>query len=188
MNILIYGSKIFGQVVRELVLNLGHHFCGFIDDFDQGVEIIGSYDQVKKQYSNKSYSIAIAIGYKNLLTRWQIYQKVMADGYLVPALIHQDAYVTTPHNIANGAIIMARSIVDIRAKIGELVTIWPGAIVNHDSTISANTFLSPGAIVCGSSYIGENTFVGAGAIIVDHQNLPPNSFIKAGRVYFKCPI
>ncbi|HSW68661.1 MAG TPA: hypothetical protein VLI69_00705 [Gammaproteobacteria bacterium] len=183
MNILIYGSRDFGQIIKELVICIGHNFMGFIDDFNSGDEIIGSYEKSKEKFLPKDAAIIIGIGYQHLAARWKLYQNILRDGYHIPTLIHPEAYVSNPDAIGQGTIIMARAIIDVKTKIDSLVTIWPGSIVNHDVTIGANTFLSPGSIVCGFSEIGAHSFVGAGAIIADHCIVPPESFVKAGKIY-----
>lgn len=181
--VLVYGSKDFGQVIRDLVAQCGHPFAGFIDDTTDGPEVLGTYACVRRTHPPGDHAIAIAIGYRHLAARWQVYRRVRADGYATPALIHPRAYVRDPEAIGSGAFIMAGAIVDVGALIEELTVLWPGANVSHHSTIGANTFLSPGAIVCGFARVGYGCFLGAGAVIVDHMEVPPAHFIKAGTVY-----
>jgi sugar O-acyltransferase (sialic acid O-acetyltransferase NeuD family) len=184
-KILVYGSQEFGQVVKDFVCQCGHEFIGFIDDYNIGQRILGNFTQVAKKFPYDAYDIAIAIGYKHLQARWNIFQRVRSLGYRFPHLIHPRAYVRDVEAIGEGTMVMANAVVDVRASIGPLVVIWPGVVVNHNSVIAANTFLSPNATVCGYVSVGESCFVGAGATIVDHTDVPPNSFIKAGAVYFK---
>lgn len=183
-QILIYGSKVFGQVIKDLVLQCGHNFVGFIDDYSTGEEIVGTFDHVKENFSKDNYEIIIAVGYLNLQARWSVYQKVISEGYRVATLIHPKAYVRNFDKVGNGCIIMAGTIVDINAEIKDLVVIWPGVVINHDSNIDSNTFLSPNSTICGCVKIGKNCFVGAGSVIVDHTNVPDDSFIKAGSVFY----
>lgn len=183
-KIIVYGSKEFGYVVKDIVSQCGHHFVGFIDDYSSdGGQVLGNFDQIVKSFSPESYEIAIAIGYSDLNARWLAYKKVISSGYRVPVLLHPKAYVRDKNAVSHGSIVMAGSIVDVNVKIGELAVLWPGAIVNHDSSVGANTFLSPNSTVCGSVIIGEGCFIGAGAVIVDHVHVPRGTFIKAGKIY-----
>jgi len=195
MKILVYGCAEFGQVVRNLVTNCRHEFTGFIDDYIPvskfGIEKFmqdinydtlqfGTYEEIKKECSPKKHAIAIAVGYKDLKTRWDIYQKVKNDGYKVPALIHPKAIVDKTAKIGEGAIIMAGAIVDYKAEIKDLAVLWNGVNVSHDSVIGENTFLSPGSTVCGCSTVGRDSFIGAGAVVIDHKKVADGSFVKAG--------
>lgn len=181
--IMVYGSQEFGSVVKNLVLDCEYEFAGFIDDYATGEDILGAYEYVIKTFSPDLFSIAIAIGYKNLIARWQVYQKILADGYSTPSLVHERAYVSRTSVVGQGAIVMAGAIIDAFAEVQELTVLWPGVVVNHNSVIGANTFLSPNSTVCGFSRVGQSCFVGAGAVIVDHRSVADNAYIKAGSLY-----
>jgi len=186
-KILIYGSREFGRVVRTLVIDCGYSFVGFIDDWESGADIMGRFEEVLSRFPPSECQIAIAIGYKDLRARMEVYRRIKDANYQLARLIHPAAYVRSPENISEGAIIMAGAIIDVNASTGALCVIWPGATLNHDSTLGANVFLCPNATVCGYVRIGDNCFIGAGAVVVDHVSVPANTFLKAGAVYFKKP-
>ena len=184
MKLLVYGSKDFGQVIRALVDHAGHEFAGFIDDFAEGAEIIGTYQQARRAYPPApGIGIAVAIGYDHLAARWNLYQAIRKDGYAVPALVHRAAVVHPDAKIGEGAIVMAGANVDVFSQIAELAVLWPGVIVSHDCRVGRNCFLSPGAILCGFVNTGADCFIGAGAVIADHRSVPDGQFVKAGVVY-----
>jgi sugar O-acyltransferase (sialic acid O-acetyltransferase NeuD family) len=182
-DLLVYGSLEFGRVVKDLAVQCGHRFAGFVDDFNRGEEVLGTFDEVAGRCPPPRYEVAIAVGYRNLGARWDVYRKVKARGYQLPPLVHPRAYVRDPARIGEGTFVMAGAIVDVHATLGALVVAWPGVVVNHDSTVGENTFLSPNATVCGCVTVGRQAFVGAGATIVDHVEVPAEAFIKAGSLY-----
>lgn len=182
-KILVYGSREFGLVVRDLVGQCGHRFAGFIDDIDRGPEILGTWQEVSRSYDVAGHSVAMAIGYDHLRERRALCQRVHSQGYETPALIHPHAYVRDPAAIGLGAFVMAGAVVDVAARVGALAVIWPGATINHNAVVGANAFISPNAAICGYSVVGDDCFIGAGATIVDHRTVPSGSFVKAGSVY-----
>jgi sugar O-acyltransferase (sialic acid O-acetyltransferase NeuD family) len=184
-NVIVYGSQQFAHYVRELVLECGHDFIGFIDDFNEGDNVLGTFDSVKETYSAEKYYIVIAIGYSNLQSRWKVYNTIVEAGYEVISLIHPRAYVHKSSYIGNGTIITAGTIIDYNAHIGEATFIWPGVIVNHDTRIGSNCFLSPQVNICGFVIIGDHCFLGASSVVVNGNNIKDNSFIKAGTVYHR---
>lgn len=184
-NILIYGSRQFAHYVRELALECGHIFIGFIDDFYKSEDVLGTFDEIKEMYRPEEYKIVIAIGYNNLESRWDIYNKVASNGYEIVSLIHPKAYVHTTSEIGNGTIISVGAIIDYNTQIGNATFIWPGVIVNHDSKIGSNCFLSPQVNVCGFVNVGNNCFLGASSVIINGNNINDNTFIKAGTVYYR---
>jgi len=177
MRLLIYGSKEFAATIAELVLNCGHHVEGFVDDFKTGPTVLGTFDRVVNSHPPATFGMVVAIGYAALDARWVAWLRVKAAGYPTPALIHPLAYVADSATVADGCILMAAAIVDVRSQIGQAVVVWPGACINHDCIVGSNSFVSPNATLCGHVHLGANCFVGAGAAIVDHCTVPPNTRI-----------
>lgn len=184
-SIIIYGSQQFAHYVRNLAEECGHNFVGFIDDFSKGRDILGSFDEVKKQYNPKDYSIIIAIGYQNLKARWEVFNKVKSVGFELPTLIHPKAYVHKNVILGRGCIICAGAVIDYNASIGEATFVWPSVTVNHDVKIGANCFLSPQVNICGFAQIGNNCFLGASSVVINESYIDDNSFIKAGTIYHR---
>lgn len=184
MKILVYGSKDFGRLIRELVRSAGHECVGLIDDFAAGPDIVGTYQDAQRLFpSSTGVGIVIAIGYEHIPARWSVFERVRRDGYRVPALVHPSAIVHSSVSVGDGAIVMAGANVDAFSQIGALTVVWPGAIVSHDSVVGPNCFLSPGAILCGFVTTGAGCFIGAGAVVADHRSVPAGRFIKAAGLY-----
>ncbi len=183
MKLLVYGSGEFAIVVRDLAQQCGHEVSGFIDDFNVGPGILGDFDAVRLSYRPEEFGIAIGVGYKDLGARWSVFETVTAFGYAVPPLIHPRAYVRDSGLVGEGSFIMAGSIVDVGASVGELTVVWPGVVINHDSRIERNVFLSPNATICGSTVVNADSFIGAGAVVCEHRTVPARSFVKAGTVF-----
>lgn len=182
-QILVYGSRDFGLVVRDLAGQCGYRFAGFIDDIDRGPEILGTWQEVARGHDPALHSVAMAIGYSHLRERRALCERVRAQGYETPVLIHPRAYVRDAGAVGAGTFIMAGGVVDFGARVGPFAVLWPGATINHHADIGANTFISPNATICGYSVVGEDCFIGAGATISDHRTVPSGSFVKAGSVY-----
>ena len=178
-KLLVYGSKEFGQVIRDLIPQSGNEFAGFADDVNTGPGVIGDFSESLARCPPDKFEMVIAIGYRNLQARWAAYQKAKAAGYSFPKLIHPRAYVRNWEAVGDGSIVMAGALVDMNASLEELVVLWPGAVVNHHSSIGRNVFLSPNSTVCGFVEIGADSFVGAGAVITDHVAVPAGSFMLA---------
>jgi len=182
-KLLIYGSKVFAGVIKDLALACNYEVAGLIDDYATGGEILGDYEYVRKHFLPGSYEIVIAVGYNDFNARWAVYTTVLEDGYNLPTLIHPKAYVRDVSSIGVGSVVMAGVIVDFNTTIGRLCVLWPGVIVNHDSRIGDNTFLSPNATVCGCVEVMGKSFIGAGSVIADHVVVPEGTFIKAGSIF-----
>ena len=84
MDVLIYGSREFGYVVRSLVGDTTHSFRGFIDDVHTGPDVLGNWNAVIAQYSPADVGVVIAVGYKDLDARWRVHQRVRSAGFCTP--------------------------------------------------------------------------------------------------------
>ena len=183
MRLLVYGSRLFGGVIRCLVEDAGHDFAGFIDDVHEGPEVLGPFEVVRKGHPPSGYGCVNAVGYANLPARRAVTDRLQSAGYPMPVLVHPRAYVSTASSVGPGTFVMAVAIVDCRVTIASGVVVWPGVCVSHDCTIGANTFLSPNCTVCGDCRVGGDCFVGAGAVIVSHAVVPDGTRIKAAERY-----
>ena len=188
MQYLIYGSGLYAHVLKRILHASDKQFIGFIDDFREGTDIEGNYQEIKNKFSPQVTSIIIGIGYKHFLQRQEIYHKLIHDNYIIPKLIHPKAIVEDEELVGTGSVIMAGAIVDANTKIGNMCVIWPGACINHDSQIGDNTFVSPNSTICGCVTVGQSAFIGAGSTITNHVEIQENSFIKAGSLVTKTSI
>jgi sugar O-acyltransferase (sialic acid O-acetyltransferase NeuD family) len=179
MNVLVYGSRLFGGVVRRLVEDCGHEFAGFIDDTYHGPDILGPFDAVRMRCSPSDYACVNAVGYNDLSARRDVSARIRDAGYTMPVLVHPRAYVAANSSAGAGTFVMAGALVDCQVTLGECVVIWPGVCVSHDCTIGPNTFLSPNCTICGDCCVGADCFVGAGAVVVSHAAVPDRTRIKA---------
>jgi sugar O-acyltransferase (sialic acid O-acetyltransferase NeuD family) len=179
MKILVFGSQLFGVVIRSLVEDCGHEFAGFIDDIHVGPEVLGGLEAVGRSHPPGDFACVNAVGYKNLGARRLVSDRMRSAGYAVPALVHPRAYVAATATVGSGALVMATASIDHRVTIGEDAVIWPSATVSHDTAIGGNTFLSPAAVICGDCRVGRDCFVGAGAVVVSHVTVPDGTFVKA---------
>ena len=60
MDMIIYGSQIFGRLVRELLTATGHRFIGFVDDVHDGDDVIGAWEEVLRRFAPGDCGLAIA--------------------------------------------------------------------------------------------------------------------------------
>ena len=179
MKVLVYGSRLFGGVIRCLVEDCGHEFAGFIDDVHEGPGLLGVFEQVRASHPPDRYACVNGVGYNNLAARRNVTARIEAAGYQMPALVHPRAYVSAASSVGPGSFVMAGAIVDCKVTIGTAAVLWPGACVSHDCQIASNTFLSPNCTICGDCTIGRDCLVGAGAVVVSHAVVPDGTFIKA---------
>ena len=179
MKLLVYGSRLFGSVVRILVEECGYEFAGFVDDIYEGPGVVGTFDAVQRTHPVGEYGCVNAVGYADLDARRRLTDRVLAAGYQMPVLAHPRAYVSAHAKVGDGSLVMAGALIAENVEIGIGSVIWPGAVVSHDTVLGACVYLAPNCTICGACRVGRCCFVGAGAVVVDHVAVPDGTRIKA---------
>jgi len=181
--LLIIGASSFGRLMMVLAEECGHTVTGFIDDWNSGPEILGSTQTLGTVLKPSDHDLVLAIGYKHQQARLDLFNRLCADGFHFPALIHPTARISHHSKVGDASLIMGGVDVDAFSEIGTACVLWPRAVVSHDSVIGQNTFISPAATLCGFVTVGPGSFIGANSTLVDGSTLAPSSFVKAATRY-----
>ena len=131
-SLLILGAGGFGQMVKETALELGYEKVVFLDDAAKEEDVIGKCCDYRICHEN--YSVAVA-AFGNNKTRLHWTDKLLEEGYEVPAIIHSSAVVSPSAILEAGSFIMQRAVVNANTKVERAALINSGAVVDHDSVI-----------------------------------------------------
>jgi sugar O-acyltransferase (sialic acid O-acetyltransferase NeuD family) len=179
--VLIYGSRILARLSRDMVeASADMRFAGYIDDLNEGPEIVGGLDKVVSDPGLGRALVCPAIGYADLALRWRLIEGVRSQGLKLATLRHPGDYLGRDAQLGEGGIFLPGSHIDLECSFGIGVVLWPGAIVNHHCAIGDNVFVCSGATVCGCAVIGPHTFIGAGATVVNEAKIGSHCFVGAG--------
>ncbi len=181
--LLVIGASPFGRLMRILAEECGHTVAGYIDDWNSGPEVVGDSSMLGAILKPSDYHLVLAIGYKHLQARLNLFNRLRADGFHFPALIHPTARISKHSKVGDASLVMAGADVDAFSEIGSACVLWPRAVISHDSVIGQNTFISPAATLCGFVNVGPGSFIGANSTLVDGSTLAPSSFVKAAIRY-----
>lgn len=99
-------------------------------------------------------------------------------------LINYNAFVSKNAKIGKGSLLDVGAIVCSGVETGIFTTLY-ACSVNHHSKLGDYVTVCPGAIICGSVTIGKGTFIGAGAVIKNDVTIGENCFIGAGAIVLK---
>lgn len=80
---------------------------------------------------------------------------------------------------------LAGSIVQIGAKIGEGSIVNTGAVVEHDCEVGGYVHMAPRALLCGAVHVGEGSHIGAQSMVKQGVRLGPRTLVGAGAIVVK---
>jgi sugar O-acyltransferase (sialic acid O-acetyltransferase NeuD family) len=114
--------------------------------------------------------------------RQNLYQLACENGLSPAALIHPSSILSKQATVGKGCHLLARTLVQPGAELGDNVLVNSGAIIEHNCIIDSHVHLAPGAVVCGGVRIGSGSHIGAGAVILQGRQLGQRVLVGAGAV------
>jgi sugar O-acyltransferase (sialic acid O-acetyltransferase NeuD family) len=191
METVILGAGDFGkqllQHFTEQSINI--KIVGWFDDSYKAGSLIEKLPCLggissKDTFSN-SYNYILALGYKSMAIKEQIFNVLVASNCDVINFVHNSVVISKSAKIGQGVNIYAGSIVDLNVTLADGVVLNNNVVVSHDSNVGCFSFLGPGVIACGNVNIGKRCFIGAGTVIKDGVDICDDVIIGSGTNIYK---
>lgn len=165
----------------------GVEIAGFLDDTKSGafagLPILGGLGDLERLHAGGAFDeIVVAIGYRHLAFRAQLYARAQAGGIAVRSLVHPHAYVAPEVRLGKGVVVLPGCTIDSGAELADGVVLQVGTTISHHTRVAAHCFLGPGVTLAGYVAVGEQCFLGTGTIVIDHLTLGPRTRTGAGAV------
>ena len=142
---------------------------------------------ISKNCKPTTHSVIMAAGYGDLNRgRQSLFERLKKLGYAIESYIHPDARTYTHHPIGEGTVVLPGAIIEPNAKVGANSFIWCNTTVAHDSTVAEHCWIASGAVIAGQASVGRNTFVGINATIVDQVKVAEYNIIGGAAMISKC--
>ena len=162
-KLMILGDGGFGQMVKETAQMLGYDEVVFLDDAAKGSDVIGKCCDYREMH--KEYKVAVA-AFGNSNTRMYWTDKLLEEGYEVPAIVHPSAIVSPSAELQEGCFIMQGAVINTHTVIERAALINSAAVVDHDSVI------------------GRGAHVGLGSVVKANCNLAAGKRVEAGETLY----
>ncbi len=195
---IVIGAGGHARVLVDALLAGGHPVLGLTDAdpcrYGQhicGLPVLGS-DAALGAYAQHEVMLVNGIGgiggvnhAGNDALRRTVQQRLQSQGWHFAGVQHPAAVVSPFAALAAGVQLLAASVVQAGAQVGEACIINTGAIVEHDCQVGAYSHIAPRAVLCGGVVVGEQCHVGAGAVVRQGLRLAPGTVVGAGAVVVK---
>lgn len=157
----------------------------FYDEFKSGkVNSIEILEEKKiTKLINFDTEFIIAIGDNNIRERISI--ELINNGGKIGTIIDPSAIVDVSAKIGNGVVVFPNAVINTGVVISDGVIINTMAIVEHDCYIGSYGHVSPGAVLLGGVSCGCKTWIGANATIIQNRKIGNDAIIGAGSVVTK---
>lgn len=186
-RLLIIGAGEFGQQVYHYAIIDGRYdIVGFIDDWQEKgllinkVQILGNCDDIMSLYQQNVFdSLFVAIGYKHLIARKKIFERFHN---MIPfaSIIANPSYIDVTAKIGEGVIVYPGCVIDKDVIISHNVVLNLNVVVSHNSSIGHSTFCAPRVSIAGFSTVASCCFLGIGSSIIDNISISDGIIVGAG--------
>jgi sugar O-acyltransferase (sialic acid O-acetyltransferase NeuD family) len=124
----------------------------------------------------------IAIG--DNLKREKMFKKIksISHNFDFISAIHPSASISNYSTIGRGVAVMAGTVINAEAEVGDFSIVNTKASLGHDSILEKYSSLSSGVTVGGNVTIGKFTAISIGATIVNNITIGKHTIIGAGAV------
>ncbi|WP_080777698.1 acetyltransferase [Chryseobacterium phocaeense] len=191
-RIAIIGSGHLGQQISyHIHQDSNDKVVAFFDEFQplntviNEIPVIGGNNDVISQYKEGKFdALLIAIGYKHLHAKKELFQKL--DGK-VPfhTFVHSSCHRDPSAVIGQGSVIYPGCTIDQNVRIEDNILINLSCTISHDSVIGSHSFLSPSVAVAGFVTIHEQCIIGINSTIIDNITVAAQTQIGGGAVVIR---
>ncbi len=184
---IIVGGGGHARVVVSTLRRLGKSILGFTDPNKEAtlgddIEHLGRDDIITEKDPS---AVVLTMGMGSVRDaghRASLFAEHVQHGFRFPPLIHPDAVLASEAMTEAGAQVMAGSVIQPGASLGENVIVNTNASVDHDCQIGAHSHVAPGATLSGEVVLESQVHVGTGASIIQGVKIGKNSIVGAGAV------
>lgn len=192
-NIILFGGGNHASYCIDIIEQEGKYkILGILDSILEvgaiihGYEVLGGIEDFKKIHESKN----IFGGFISIGDNWNrklVYDKIvnLKSDLLFVNAIHPSSTICKNVKMGVGNLIMAGSIIDTDAKIGNFVWFGSRALLEHGSIMHDFSSISSGSMTGGKVEIGKFSAITLGVTIVDRIKIGENSVIGSGSLVLK---
>lgn len=177
------------QIATHIHSDTNDVVVGFYDDVEvkqntnEGLVILGKLDSIEKDFNSGVFDdLIIAVGYKHLPFKQNIFDKYKSLGISFYTFIHSTCIIDKTATILEGSVIFPGTIIDQRVSIKENVLINLNCTISHDTIIGSHSFLAPSVTIAGFCTVGDLCMLGVSSTISDNITIVKSTTLGAGSI------
>lgn len=189
--VIIIGAGDHAKVLLDILLEQNVNVIGLTDKSISkgtciyGVPVIGDDSEIMK-YKTDEIELINGIGsVGNTSLRTKVFVSLKEKGYVFKSVIHPSVIISKRSKIGEGTQLLAGSVVNTEAEIGDNTIINTKTSIDHGCKIGNNCHIAPGCVLSGCVIVGNNTHIGTGSSIIQGIKIGNNVLIGAGSVVLK---
>lgn len=138
-----------------------------------------SWDTLFQSRKPDSLKLFVAIGYKSMRGRADVFQRVRREGYQMANIIAPDSYVAKDCALGTNNIVMPGTVIEPGTNIGDNNVFWSNTTICHDTKIGDHCFFASNTTIGGEAHIGNRNFFGFTSSVLHHRHIGDDNLIAA---------
>lgn len=137
--------------------------------------------EVVNAFAPNTHHVIMAMGYGDLnRAREAMFIRLKAMGYSVETYIHPDARVHTRHPLGEGCVVLPGAVVEPQARLGANTMVWSNVTLAHHSSVDDHCWVAAGTVVSGQAKVLHHSFLGVGCTVVNGVTVGEFNIVGAG--------
>lgn len=137
--------------------------------------------EVVSAFAPDTHRVIMAMGYNDLnRTREAMFTRLKAMGYSLETYIHPDARVHTQHPIGEGSVVLPGAVIEPQARVGANTMVWSNVTLAHHSSVDDHCWVAAGTVVSGQAKVLHHTFLGVACTVVNAVTVGEFNIVGAG--------
>ena len=141
---------------------------------ERGVAYLGTIDALKDPTQ-----LRVAIGVGSPSVRGHIAERLDAQGFAAPTLVHPTVVTGSRVRMESGVIACAGVSIGTNVQLGRHVHLNPHSVLGHDARLDDFVSVNPNATISGECGIEREVLVGAGAVVLQGLTVGAGSVVGA---------
>ena len=127
----------------------------------------------------------VAVGYKHMRARRQMFIKAKDLGYTLATYISSKAHIDASNQIGENCMLLHGAILEPFAQVQDNCFINTATVICHHAKIQSHCFIAAKALVGGFTKIGSNSFLGFQSTVVQKLSLSSETLLAANSLLLK---
>jgi len=171
--VIIFGAGALArQACHYLLHDLGRTVTAMVVDEEfletaavSEAPVVG-WEHAKKAFPARDHEAFVAIGYRRMRAREEVWQRVRAAEYDCVNIICSGSVVARSASLGTNNFIHPGVVIEPNVSLRDNNVLWSNATACHDTVIGSHNFIAAGAVLGGGVRVGCRSFIGFGSVVL----------------------
>jgi sugar O-acyltransferase (sialic acid O-acetyltransferase NeuD family) len=138
-----------------------------------------TWDEAKKKFPSKSTSMFVAVGYRSIRARSNLYRRAKSEDYDLVNIFSKAAQLAMNISLGDNNIFFPGVVLEPNVLIGSNNIFWSNTTICHNTKLANHNFFASNVTIGGEVEIGSQNFFGFSSVVLQNLKIPSEVLIGA---------